>query len=103
VFSAGLSIQGTVKETLGSVNHPIVFGGLWVRPGDILVGDEDGLVLVAREEAAHVAQLSREREGKEAAMMDALRSGADILELSGIGQRLKEKGCTFENASASKA
>jgi len=96
VFSAGLSIRGTVKESLGSVNHPIVIGGLNVRPGDVLVGDDDGLVLVACEDIGNAARLSRERDAKEAMMMESLRNGGDVLELTGIGQKLAQKGCTFE-------
>ena len=55
VFSLSVSIKGTVKETLTSTNDPIVIGGELVHPGDIVVGDADGLVVVRREEALEVA------------------------------------------------
>ncbi|RPE72152.1 4-hydroxy-4-methyl-2-oxoglutarate aldolase [Pacificibacter maritimus] len=93
VFSTGLAMQGTVKETLGSVNKPIIVGGILINPGDIVSGDDDGVVCLKREDIDRIGAISVEKEQKEAEMMDALRAGADILELSGMGQRLKDKGC----------
>lgn len=95
VFCPGLCMKGTVKETLGSVNQPIVIGGVTVRPGDLVSGDDDGLVLVRQEEAEEVARKSREREEKEAQFMEALRDGADVLALLGMDKVLEAKGCTF--------
>lgn len=98
VFCTGLAMRGTVKETLGSINRPIVVGGAMVRPGDIVSGDDDGVVVVRREEIMEVVRLSRERDAKEARMMEALRGGASMLEISGIGEVLRHKGCTAEDA-----
>lgn len=93
VFSTGLAMQGTVKETLGYVNMPIVLGGIVINPGDIMSGDDDGVVRLKREDIAQIGAIGVEKEKKEAEMMEALRNGADILELSGMGRRLASKGC----------
>lgn len=95
VFSLGLCMKGTVKETLGTINQPIVIGGIAVRPGDIVSADDDGVVIVPKENIADVCAKSAAREDKEASVMKALKAGGDILELSGIGKVLESKGCTF--------
>ncbi|CAH1672913.1 4-carboxy-4-hydroxy-2-oxoadipate aldolase/oxaloacetate decarboxylase [Chelatococcus asaccharovorans] len=95
VFCYGLCMKGTVKETLGFINHPIVIGGVAVRPGDIVSADDDGVVVVPWETIADVTAKSRAREDKEAEVMKALEAGGDILELSGIGKVLQAKGCAF--------
>ena len=65
VFSGSICIEGTVKETLGQVNHPLVVGGQLINPGDILKGDADGVVVVRPEEAEEVIRLCQEREDHE--------------------------------------
>ncbi len=100
VFSTGLAMQGTVKETLGAVNQPIVLGGIVIRPGDIVSGDDDGVVCLKREDITRIGTLGREKEAKEAEIMAALRGGGNILELSGMGQRLRDKGCTWDEVVA---
>lgn len=97
VFCPGLSVKGTVKETLGNVNHPIVLGGVWIHPGDIVSGDDDGVVVVRPEEAEVVAEKSQVREDKEAELMRALAEGANGLDLLGMGEVLDAKGCTFSD------
>lgn len=96
VFALGLSMKGTVKETLGEVNHPVVVGGIHIRPGDIVCGDDDGVVLVRPEEAEEVAAKSREREDKETRFMKELEAGGDVLEVLGMSKVLAAKGCTWE-------
>ena len=96
VFSMGLSIKGTVKETLGSINYPISFGGTIVHPGDIILGDDDGVVVVPREEASEVIKKAEEREKKEAKTMELLREGRSLLEIYGFDQVLERKGCVEE-------
>jgi len=86
----------TVKETLGTINHPIVIGGGIVRPGDIISGDDDGVVLVLPEEADAVAVQSKAREEKEAMFMEAMRKGADALTLLGTDQIIAVKKCEFD-------
>jgi 4-hydroxy-4-methyl-2-oxoglutarate aldolase len=95
VFSTGLCMSGTVKETLGTVNQPVVIGGELVRPGDVVSGDDDGVVLVRREEVAAVVRASREREAKEARIIEALKQGGDVLALTGLAEVLKRKGCVW--------
>ncbi len=95
VFSAGLSVKGTVKETLGDVNHPVVVGGISIEPGDIVAGDDDGVVLVRAAEAEEVARKSRDREDKEAQFMDRLRAGENVLEVLGMDRVLEAKGFSW--------
>jgi 4-hydroxy-4-methyl-2-oxoglutarate aldolase len=96
VFSRGLSIKGTVKETLGSINHAISFGGVIVHPGDIVLGDDDGVVVVPRGEAAEVAEKAQERERKEAMVMNLVREGKSLLDIYGFDKILAQKGCIEE-------
>jgi len=96
VFCPGLCMKGTVKETLGTINHPIVIGGVRVRPGDIICGDDDGVVLVLPEEADAVAVQSQAREEKEAMFMEAMRKGEDALTLLGTARIIAAKKCEFE-------
>lgn len=99
VFSTGLAMYGTVKETVGFINAPIVLGGVAINPGDIVSGDDDGVVLLKREDIARVCKAGQAREDKEREVMAALRKGANILDLSGMRGRLAEKGCQWDNAS----
>ena len=96
VFSLSVCIKGTVKETLTSTNDPIVIGGELVHPGDIVVGDADGLVIVRREEALEVAGLSQAREDAEAGYIAAYKAGKSVVEVSKLEAVLKAKGLTIE-------
>ncbi|MEW5866528.1 MAG: 4-carboxy-4-hydroxy-2-oxoadipate aldolase/oxaloacetate decarboxylase [Bacillota bacterium] len=96
VFSRGLSIKGTTKEALGEINHPVVVGGVPVNPGDIVVGDADGVVVVPATRAYEVLQASLAREAAEAKIMEQLRQGKTTLELLGFGATLQSKGLTEE-------
>ena len=84
VWSRAISAQGTVKESLGDVNVPLVCAGQIVNPGDVVIADDDGIVIVKRDDVRAVTASSREREDKEAAMRARLVKGeltVDILEM----------------------
>jgi 4-hydroxy-4-methyl-2-oxoglutarate aldolase len=95
VFCYGLCMKGTVKETLGTINQPIVIGGVVVNPGDFISADDDGVVVVPKATLLDVAKNSAAREDKEAEVMAALRNGGNILELSGMDKVLAAKNCTY--------
>jgi 4-hydroxy-4-methyl-2-oxoglutarate aldolase len=96
VFSTGLCIKGTVKETLGSINAPIVIGGEIVRPGDIVRGDMDGVVIIRPEEALAVCKNAEAREKNEEKKIAELRTGKTFIEVQGLEAMLKAKGLTIE-------
>ncbi|MFV0514686.1 MAG: 4-carboxy-4-hydroxy-2-oxoadipate aldolase/oxaloacetate decarboxylase [Jhaorihella sp.] len=96
VFAKGLAMRGTLKEALGSVNAPIVLGGLTIEPGDMISGDDDGLVVVRKARIEDTCKEARIRENKEADLMRRLREGANILELTGLASVLEQKGCVWE-------
>ena len=95
VWSKCVHSQGTVKETLGSVNVPVVCAGQLVNPGDLIVADDDGVVVVAREEAAAVLQKSQDREANEEAKRARLAAGELGLDIYKMRERLAEKGLTY--------
>jgi 4-hydroxy-4-methyl-2-oxoglutarate aldolase len=96
VFSYSVSIKGTVKETLGPLAEPVLIGGELVRPGDVVRGDADGVVVVRREDLADAIRLSREREEAEAGYIAAYRSGRDVIDVSDLAAKLEAKGLVIE-------
>ncbi len=84
VFSRGLSIWGTVKNQEGTVNAPISIGDVVITSGDLIVGDDDGLVVVPRQEIATAIEASEQREQKEEQFMKELAKGKSTLELLGL-------------------
>jgi 4-hydroxy-4-methyl-2-oxoglutarate aldolase len=97
VFSGSVCIKGTVKETLGPINHPLVFGDEIIYPGDILRGDADGVVVVRREEAEEVIALSQARDDAERELIKAYHAGGTTIELCGLTEKLKAKGLLVED------
>lgn len=97
VFSLSVCIKGTVKETLGAINQPIIVGGEIINAGDIIVGDADGLVVVRRKEAAEVAALCQAREDAEAGYIAAYKAGRSVIEVSRLEAVLAAKGLTVED------
>jgi 4-hydroxy-4-methyl-2-oxoglutarate aldolase len=98
VWSTAVSAQGTVKETLGSVNVPIVCAGQIVRPGDLILGDDDGVVVVPRTSAATVLSQSEAREAKEAQTRTRLKAGELGLDIYGMRTQLTQKGLRYRPA-----
>jgi 4-hydroxy-4-methyl-2-oxoglutarate aldolase len=89
VFSRGLSIKGTGKHQPGRLNVTVTIGDVGIDPGDIIVGDQDGVVVVRRHEVDAVLLKSRQREEKEAQFRQQIRDGATTVELLGLEETLR--------------
>jgi 4-hydroxy-4-methyl-2-oxoglutarate aldolase len=92
VWSRAVSAQGTVKETLGSVNVPLVCAGQHVQPGDAIVADDDGVLVVPRGDIAAARKAAVAREAKEAAVRQRLAAGELGLDIYGMRDKLAAKG-----------
>jgi 4-hydroxy-4-methyl-2-oxoglutarate aldolase len=95
VWSRAISAQGTIKETLGSVNLPLVCGGQLVNPGDVVVADDDGVVIVRRGEVPQVVEASRARADLEEQKALRLAKGELGLDIYNMRARLAEKGLRY--------
>ena len=95
VWSKAIHSQGTVKSTAGSVNIPVVCAGQLVRPGDVVIGDIDGVCVVRREDAPEVITASQARLAKEEASRQRLRAGELGLDMYGLRAKLGELGVIY--------
>lgn len=100
VWSKCVFAQGTVKETVGDVNIPIVCAGQTVHPGDVIVADDDGVVVVARKEAAEVLDKSKAREEREAKTRERYAAGELGLDMNNMRGPLAEKGLKYIDGEA---
>lgn len=98
VWSACVSATGTVKESLGDVNVPVVCAGRSVAPGDVVVADDDGVVVVPRGSAAEVLAAARARDEREAAARERYAAGELSLDVSGMRDKLAAKGLVYVDA-----
>ncbi len=96
VFSRSLCIKGTEKISLGWINQRLILDNVTICPGDLILGDRDGVVVVKREDAAEILQKSKAREEKEEALKQRLKRGESTLDILGFGDILKARGLTEE-------
>jgi len=97
VWSKAISAQGTVKETLGDVNIPIVCGGQIVAPGDVIIADDDGVVVVPRDKAEDIAAKSAAREAREDQIRLRYEAGELGIDINNMRPRMAEKGLVYKD------
>lgn len=92
VFAKGVTVRASTKHHVGLVNQPVLCGGVSVTPGDIVVGDDDGVVILPVDDVPATVDAARQREEREKKIIQMLEQGKTTLELYGFDKVLKEKG-----------
>lgn len=100
VFSAGVSVFGTSKATAGTINHPVIVGGVMVKPGDVVLGDRDGVVVIPFEEAEPTLEAAQHRRTQEAQVMARLQAGESLFDIYGYQRIFDRLGITQEEFTA---
>ncbi len=93
VYASGVTHRGPYKDGPGEINVPVSFGGMVIRPGDLVIGDEDGCLCVPREEVAAIYEATVAKNQAEAVMMEDIANGR--LDTSWIDRTLEQRGCEY--------
>ncbi|MFZ9405747.1 MAG: RraA family protein [Burkholderiaceae bacterium] len=95
VFAAGVTHRGPYKDGPGEINEPISIGGMVIAPGDLVLGDDDGVLAVPFDQVSEVLAAAREKSNAEAGMMRAIQDGTQNIDW--IDAALKQRGCRYED------
>ncbi len=96
VFCTGICIRGTNKRELGLINHPLFFGDVTVHPGDLVLGDDDGVVVIPREQAAEVLEASQARMKREEVKIASYSQGVTSVEMNNLDKVFNSLGMKEE-------
>ena len=94
VFAAGVTHRGPYKDGPGEINVPISIGGMVIEPGDLIIGDDDGVLCIAFDQVGSVLTAAQAKSAAEVGMMRAIQDGTQNIDW--IDAALKQKGCVFE-------